>query len=147
MSAIVTAHSGLPFTVTTSQDFSNTNSSSPRPDRTCRGSGPKTVDEWFNTGCFSTADLQQALSNGTPRFGDSGRNILPIPGLQNWDVAFIKKTKLTERMAFELKGEFFNAFNHTNFGAPGSVIGTSTVGVISSAGAPRDVQLAVKFEF
>jgi Carboxypeptidase regulatory-like domain len=147
VSAIVTAHSGLPFTVTTSQDFSNTNSSSPRPDRTCTGSGPKTVDEWFNTGCFSTTALQQALSSGTPRFGDSGRNILPIPGLQNWDLAFIKKTKLTERTGVELKGEFFNAFNHTNFGAPGSVIGTSTVGVISSAAAPRDVQLAVKFEF
>ena len=146
-SAIVTAHSGLPFTVTSAQDFSNTGSSSPRPDRTCTGSGSKTLNEWFNIDCFSTGNLQQAVSNGTPRFGNSGRNILTLPGVQNWDLAIIKKTKLTERTAFELKGEFFNAFNHTNFGAPGSVIGTSTAGLISYAGAPRDVQLAVKFEF
>ncbi len=147
VSAIVTATSGLPFTVTTTQDYSNTGSSSPRPDRICKGTGPKTLSEWFNPNCFTTAALAQALANGTPRFGTSRRNILAEPGAQNWDLAFIKRTPINDRMTAEFRGELFNAFNHTNFGAPGSVIGTSTAGVISSAGSPRDVQLAVKFEF
>ena len=50
-------------------------------------------------------------------------------------------------MTAEFRAELFNAFNHTNLGAPGSVIGTDTAGVISSGGSPRSVQLAVKFEF
>jgi hypothetical protein len=143
----VSAHSGQPFTVTSAQDYSNTGSSSPRPDRTCNGSGPKKITEWFNTGCFSTIGLAQALANGTPRFGNAGRNILLLPGMQNWDLAFIKKTAIRERLSAEFKAELFNAFNHTNLGAPGSVIGTQTAGVISSSSAPRDVQLAIKLEF
>ncbi|MDX6463590.1 MAG: hypothetical protein QOE55_7287 [Acidobacteriaceae bacterium] len=147
ISAIISAHSGLPFTITSAQDYSNTNSSSPRPDRICNGAGPKKITEWFDTGCFSTTALAQALANGTPRFGTAGRNILLLPGLQNWDLAFIKKTTISDRLAAEFKAEFFNAFNHTNLGGPGSVIGTQTVGVISSSGSPRDVQLAIKLEF
>ncbi len=147
VSAIVSAHSGLPFTVTSAQDYSNTGSSSPRPDRVCNGSGPKKISEWFNTGCFTTTALAQALANGTPRFGTAGRNILLLPGLQNWDLAFIKKTTIGDRFAAEFRAELFNAFNHTNLGAPGSVIGTDTAGVISSSGSPRSVQLAIKLEF
>jgi hypothetical protein len=147
ISAIVSAHSGLPFTITSAQDYSNTNSSSPRPDRICNGAGPNKITEWFNTGCFTTTALAQALANGTPRFGNAGRNVLLLPGLQNWDLAFIKKTTIRDRLAAEFKAEFFNAFNHTNLGAPGSVIGTQTAGVISSSGSPRDVQLAIKLEF
>lgn len=147
-SAIVSASSGLPFTVTTTEDYSNTNSASPRPDRVCRGAGPKTLNEWFNTGCFTTAALAQALASGTPRFGDSGRNILEQQGMQNWDLGFIKKNNIGERITTEFKGEFFNAFNHTNFGPPGAVIGSSTAGVISSQeGNPRNVQLAFKVDF
>lgn len=147
VSAIITAHSGFPFTVTSTQDYSNTNSSSPRPDRTCKGSGPKTISVWFNVNCFTTAALAQALANGTPRFGTSGRNILIGPGVQNWDLAFIKRTTIHDRITAEFRGEMFNAFNHTNFGIPGSVIGTSTAGIISSSSGPRDIQLAVKVKF
>jgi hypothetical protein len=147
ISTIVSAHSGLPFTVTSAQDYSNTNSSSPRPDRVCNGTGPKRISEWFNTNCFTTNLLAQALANGAPRFGVSGRNILLQPGLQNWDIAFIKKTPIKDRFSAEFKAELFNAFNHTNLGAPGSVIGTATAGVISSSGSPRDIQLAVKLDF
>jgi hypothetical protein len=147
VSGIITAHSGLPFTVTSSQDYSNTSSYSPRPDRVCNGAGPKTVTEWFKVSCFTTDALAAALANGTPRFGNSGRNILLEPGVQNWDIAFIKRTPINQRFTSEFRAELFNAFNHTNFHAPGEVIGTSTVGIISSSAPPRDVQLAVKVEF
>ncbi|MGB0122787.1 MAG: TonB-dependent receptor [Silvibacterium sp.] len=146
-SAIITVHGGLPFTVTATQDYSNTNSFSPRPDRTCKGTGPKQISEWFDTSCFTTDALAQALANGTPRFGTSGRNILQGPGTQNWDLAFIKRTHINDRITSEFRGEFFNAWNHTNLGTPGAVFGTGTFGVISSSSGPRDVQLAVKLEF
>lgn len=148
VSAIVSASSGLPFTVRSNQDYSNTGSPSPRPDRTCNGSGPKTMNEWFNPACFTTTALAQDFASGNPRFGDSGRNILRQPGMQNWDIGLTKKATLAKGLAAEFKGEFFNAFNHTNWGAPGNVIGSGTVGVISSqAGSPRNVQLAIKIDF
>ena len=148
VSAIVTASTGLPFTVRTTQDYSNTNSASPRPDRVCNGTGPKKLNEWFNTNCFSTAALAQDFADGTPRFGNSRRNILRQPGMQNWDIGTTKKFTIHDGIAAEFKGEFFNAFNHTNFGAPGAVIGSDTAGVISSqSGSPRNVQLALKVDF
>lgn len=147
VSAIITAHSGFPFTVNSTQDYSNTNSYSPRPDRICNGAGPKTISEWFKTSCFTTAALAQALADGTPRFGTSRRNTLTQPGVQNWDIAFIKQTPINGRINVEFRGELFNAFNHTNLGTPGATIGTGTFGVISSSSGPRDIQLAVKVKF
>jgi hypothetical protein len=147
LSGIVTFQSGYPYTVLSPQDFSNTGSGSPRPDRICNGAGPQSVANFFNTSCFSVAALSAALASGTPRFGNSGRNILFGPGLDTWDVSLIKKTQITERYGLEFRAEFFNLFNRPNFGTPGSTIGTSTAGVITGAGAPRDIQFGLKFEF
>jgi hypothetical protein len=147
VAAIITYQSGYPFTVSTGQDFSNTGSNSPRPDRVCSGIGPQTVNEWFNVNCFSTTALAAALANGTPRFGDSGRNILEGPKLSETDVSFIKRFRVGERIQPEFRAEFFNLFNHPNFGAPNATIGSSLAGHITSAGSPRDVQLALKVSF
>jgi hypothetical protein len=146
-SGILTFQSGFPFTVLANQDFSNTGSVSPRPDRTCNGAGPQTVADWFDTSCFTTAALSQALAVGTPRFGNSGKNILYGPGIQEWDVALIKRNQLRENVNLEFRAEFFNLFNHPNFGTPGLTIGTSTAGQLTAAASPRDIQLGLKLKF
>jgi hypothetical protein len=147
LAGIITFQSGFPFTVLSNQDFSNTGSTSPRPDRTCSGSGPKTVEEWFDIGCFTTDPLAQALAEGRPRFGNSGRNILTGPGLQQWDVSLIKRTQISERLNLEFRAEAFNLFNHPNFNTPGNTIGTAEAGQITSAGSPRDIQFGMKLKF
>jgi hypothetical protein len=147
LSAILTFQSGYPFTVLSPQDYSNTGSFSPRPDRICNGNGPQTVAEYFNTACFSVAALSAALTSGTPRFGNSGRNLLFGPGLNDWDVSLMKKTQISERFALEFRAQFFNLFNRANFSNPGLTVGTSTAGVITGAGAPRDIQFGLKLEF
>ncbi|MGA9133536.1 MAG: hypothetical protein WB384_16175, partial [Candidatus Sulfotelmatobacter sp.] len=102
------------------------------------------VDSWFNTNCFTTTALAAALASGNPRFGDSGRNILDAPGLEDYDLAILKDFALSERFKLEFRSEFYNAFNHPYFGVPGAVIGSPTFGVITSAGAPRDIQFGLK---
>lgn len=144
---IITFQSGFPFTVLATQDFANTGSTSPRPDRICNGAGSKTVDSWFETSCFSTDALSAALSNGTPRFGNSGRNILTGPGIDEWDLSMIKRNRLSERFGLEFRAELFNMFNHPNFGIPGTTFGSSTAGLITSAGTPRDIQFGLKLTF
>jgi hypothetical protein len=154
ISGITQVQSGFPFTVT-STDFSNSGSTNPRPDRTCFGNGSKTVNEWFNTSCFTTAALQADLSAGTPRFGDSGRNILSGPAYRNWDFAMLKNFPLSERMNLEFRFEMYNMWNYVNFGSNNgnySGIGhnansPATFGVLQSAGSPRDIQFGLKLSF
>ena len=147
LTGIITFQTGFPFTVTSSQDYSNTGSASPRPDRVCNGTGPKRVTEWFDTNCFSTSALAQDLANGTPRFGKSGRDIVIGPGLQEWDASLIKRANITERLGTEFRAQFFNLFNHTNLGTPNATIGSGTAGVITSAASARDIQLGLKVTF
>ncbi len=143
VSDITSYQSGFPFTVT-SQDFSGTSSGDPRPDRTCSGIGKKTVSSWFNTSCFTTSALQAAFVAGHPRFGNSGRNILDGPGLFNSDIAMLKRFQAGERVKFEFRTEFFNAFNHPHFGLPGTRLGSPSFGIIQSAAEGRDIQLGLK---
>lgn len=37
------------------------------------------------------------------------------PGMQNWDMALLKATKLAETKYLEFRFEAFNAFNHAQF--------------------------------
>jgi hypothetical protein len=69
------------------------------------------------------------------------------PGIQQWDVSFIKRNPITEKVNLEFRAEFFNMFNHPNFGTPGQTVGTSSAGVIGGAGTPRDIQFGLKLKF
>jgi hypothetical protein len=89
-------------------------------------------------------------------FGDAGRNIIRGPGLQNWDLSFIKQFPVKEQMHFEFRAEFFNIWNHPNpqFADPTTTNenfsterGTSQFGFATASLAPRLVQFALKFYF
>jgi len=41
-----------------------------------------------------------------------GRNTLDSPGLNNWNMSFVKKTRMTERMSLEFRADMQNVFNH-----------------------------------
>jgi hypothetical protein len=161
-SGIWVVQSGFPFGPTSTQDFSNTGSTTPRPDRTCSGVGKKTVGSWFDASCFTTAALQQALASGQPRFGNSGRNILEGPGLDNLDFALMKNFQLGERFKLQFRAEMYNIFNQAHFGSPNFSCGTTStstcapnplvdvgnnIGKIGSAGSPRDIQFGLKVMF
>jgi hypothetical protein len=99
--------------------------------------------------------------------GDFGRNVLRGFGAWQADVAFQRQFRLTEKMALRFRGEFFNIFNHPNFGPPDNNItdalfGYSTATLASSLGSggangglnplyqiggPRSIQLALKLQF
>jgi len=147
ISAIVAAQAGYPFSVLSSNDFSNTASPSPKPDRTCSGKGPRTVAEWFNVSCFPTTALEAALANGTPRFGNSGRNILTGPRFVDADTSLIKRFSIFEKAKVEFRGEVFNLFNHPNLAIPNQYIGSNIVGQItntSPAANSREIQFGLK---
>jgi outer membrane receptor protein involved in Fe transport len=80
-------------------------------------------------------------------FGNLGRNAIRGPGINNWDLSVIKRTKITESKIIEFRAEFFNVFNHAQFLNPDPTGGAATFGQVTSTRGPRLGQLALKFLF
>lgn len=102
------------------------------------------LSEWFNINAFAP--------NADGTFGDSARNTLEGPGYANFDFSMVKsipirKDPLGESQHLDFRAEFFNLFNHPNFGGPVSSLSSSNIGRILSAGSPRIIQLALKYYF
>lgn len=108
----------------------------------CNGAGNQSISQWFNKSRFTEAPLQEALAAGHPEFGNPGRNILYGPGINTWDFDIYRDFPLTERLGLQVRGEFFNLFNHPDFDAPDATINSPLFGQITGAGSPREVQLA-----
>jgi Carboxypeptidase regulatory-like domain len=147
VSGIWVIQTGLPFTVLSATDFSNTGSQSPRPDRTCSGVGHKTVSSWFDTSCFNTDALSADLASGQPRFGNSGHNILDGPGLNNWDFSLMRNFRLGERFQLEFQAAAYNIFNQAHFGFPVATVGNPNIGQLTSATDGRDIQFGMTLSF
>jgi hypothetical protein len=81
--------------------------------------------------------------------GNAGRNPLRGPGLNNFDWAFFKDTNITESTRIELRFEFYNVFNHTQFSSSEVTtdINSSNFGRVLAAQNPRLIQFAAKFYF
>ena len=55
--------------------------------------------------------------------------------------------QIHEHQRFELRFEFFNLLNHTNFNNPVSTLSSAAFGKIQRAGDPLILQFAAKFSF
>ena len=103
---------------------------------------PRNGQPYFNTALFSPNSL------GTQ--GNAARRPFYGPGINNFDIALHKVTKLTENKSLEFRFETFNSFNHAQFDGSGSVDGNindATFGQVVKAAAPRISQVALKFLF
>jgi hypothetical protein len=85
------------------------------------------------------------LIYGVP--GNANRRFFTGPGLNNWDLALHKMTHVTEGTSVEFRAEFFNIFNHAQFGGPSGNISSATFGQVTGANEPRIGQMALKFYF
>ena len=125
--------------------------------------------QWFtNTVCDprpggscpsgSAFALPVSVSGGRTVFhyGSLGRNVIVGPRFDNVDFSVIKNTNLSEDVRVQFRAEFFDIFNHANFGQPGRVAqpGSTTFGVITNtrfstgdSGSSRQIQFALKLLF
>lgn len=97
---------------------------------------PKTRLEWFDPSSFSAPPPLV--------FGDSGRNIVYGPGLNNWDIALSKVFPLWgEGRQFQFRFEAYNAFNLAEFDGINTTFssGPGEFGTVTSAFSPRVLQL------
>ncbi len=96
---------------------------------------------------------------GGTGWGDSGIGPILGPGQFNFDVTMAKSTRvggIHENAVLQFRAEFFNLFNHPQFGNPGAIgsspvannLGAGNFGQITSLSVnPRLMQLALKYVF
>jgi hypothetical protein len=81
-------------------------------------------------------------------YGDAGRNSLRGPSYTDVDFSLFRNFALFHESQLQLRAESFNLFNHPNFANPDAGLEDSNFGKITStAGAPREFQLAATYTF
>ena len=179
VSGVTTAHSGEAFDALLGGDVTNTGAASARPDRIanpkdfafnvagqtalgCDRPGHQTLFCWFNQAAFALpalATYQGVLQTNAHMFGNTERAVLRGPDYVDFDFSLYKTFQLGEKFNLSFRSEFFNIFNHPNFGLPnfGSGGGSSGAGFVNVAGgaaitqtvpdAQREIQFGLKLVF
>jgi hypothetical protein len=81
--------------------------------------------------------------------GNAPRSLCCGPGINNWDMSFMKMTNLGEKLHMQFRADIFNIWNHAQFySVDGNVTNQgSTFGQPLHIRDPRLVQFALKFLF
>jgi hypothetical protein len=103
---------------------------------------PRSGQPYFNPNYFAPEDL------GT--VGNAMRRFFSGPGINNFDMALLKDTRITESVSAQFRAEAFNVFNHAQFMNPSGQVdnsGQGGFGYVTGARDPRIMQIALKFLF
>jgi hypothetical protein len=148
VSPIVSFRTGFPLPVYGAADKSGTFSRGSRAD--CNSIPTVTSDlpiqgaggiQWFtNNGNFTTPAVG-TFGNCAPQLGS-----LRSPHYADIDLSLHKNFQISERFRLQFRTDFINAFNHVQLDAPNMSLGT-TMGQITTAQPPRNIQLALKLYF
>jgi hypothetical protein len=153
VSPIFTVRSGWPLPVYNAADKSGTFGRGARAD--CSSipsiSGETPINQtlfpgtggfqWFTNNGNFTNPAVGTFGNCAPQLGR-----LRGPRFTNVDLSLHKDFLLTERFKLQFRTDFINAFNHVQLNAPNMGLG-STMGQITSAQPPRNIQLALKLYY
>jgi hypothetical protein len=99
----------------------------------------RSAGEWFDKSAF--------LAAGQFSIGNSSRNPVRGPGLQDADLMLGKTFRIAERVNLEFRAEVFNVSNTPPLNDPNGSFGSAAFGTITSAGNPRDFEFAAKIRF
>ena len=157
---IVTLQTGTPYSVTASNDGLFGGNHQVYAD--CVGdpfTGATTDHSSYTTTGFLINPAAFAQP-GPGLFGTCAPRLFHGPGIQMWDLSLFKQFKFTERWQLQFRAEFFNAFNHPNFGNPNADLSSpGSFGKVSNTlapilgndsggpGDPREIQFALKLYF
>jgi len=148
LNGITTLQTGGPLNITLPSDNSGTGEFRDRPNLI---GNPQVafnpLGPYLNPAAFA-----QPLA-GT--YGDLGRNAFSGPGLNDFDMSFVKSQQITRDWRLRLRAEFFNIWNHPNFANPSTTFGSSfrltstpdSFNPYFGNGSPRNIQLVAELEF
>jgi outer membrane receptor protein involved in Fe transport len=128
LSGVTTFESGVPFTVFNGEDANNVGGNNDRPDFNPRGlKGARAVPNATSPTGYVNPDANNApidpataryigIRGGAGRTGTAGRNTERTKGINNFDFNVHKRFRLTESVGLQFRAEFFNVFNHPQYG-------------------------------
>ena len=106
-------------------------------------------DEQGRVAFFQLSDFDGLFTR--PKLGTVGTvppNYLRGPGFWLVDISALKNFTISEGKEIQFRAEFFNVFNHVNFGNPTTNLESGSFGQITGTlGDPRIIQFALKFYF
>jgi len=155
---VLTFRTGFPFTL----NGGNLNTGGfTLPDRIEDGRlEDPTRQKWFEPAAFRRTDCNIPGRSDLCHYGNAAQDAMVSPGAQNIDFAVYKNWRmsfLSEASRLQFRAEFFNLFNHPNFGQPNGigwssidsvVPDASRMGEIRSLRLPmRIIQFALKLYF
>jgi Carboxypeptidase regulatory-like domain len=155
--------SGPPFTVSTNAAFAPTTNAAGTFTGYAAGSGDYNADgdnfDFPNVTTYKYSNSRKSYLNGlfptgtftTPStFGVEGNeayNQFRQPGFNQFDVALLKNTAITERVNFQLRFEFFNIFNRANLNSVDDNLPDGNFGKATLQYTPRYLQFGGNLTF
>ena len=145
LSGLITKSTGLPVYVISGRDNSLTGVGFDRPNLVGNpirsfSSRNDMIARYFNTAAF--------VANQPGQYGSAARNLFSAPGGANTDISLVKSFPIGERLGkLQFRAEFFNTLNQVRFGGPVANLNSNTFGQIQSAGDPRIIQFAMRYQF
>jgi hypothetical protein len=139
VAAIVAARSGTHFNATTGVDIARNGQGNQRPNKVSSAVYLKDGYRWLDPAAF------QAPALGT--FGDLENNSLVGPRRFNVDIGITRSFRVTAAHQIQFRAEAFNVLNRVHLNNPVSALNNNNFGLITSAGDPRIIQLALKYVF
>ena len=161
LSGIATFSTGAPTGITISTSTDLTGGGDPArvvlTGNPILPSGQRSVNAWFNTSVIAEPAVNAIGNNGqyATIVGNAGKIVFRGPGSENFDAATFKNFKIRERLTFQLRGEFYNLFNHPSFNKVNNTASFNSAGVQSNKSfgkligdlGPRQIQLAGRITF
>jgi outer membrane receptor protein involved in Fe transport len=157
ISAVGTANSGQPFTVTTGTDVNGDGQTNDRPS-IVPGQTPHTLrnrsrtiemTDWFNKAAYCVPGTAGCPGVGPlDLLGNTRPAQLDDPGYRDIDASLFRTFGIWDSLQFQLRGEVTNVFNLTNLGTPSTAMNSSTYGeVTGSGGNNRIIQVGGRLLF
>ncbi len=145
MNWIISARSGFPFSVVTTQDNFG------RPSIIGDPYANVPNGRILNPAAFSTAVGITSFTNpagNTIRYGNLGRNTFRGPKLFFADMSLFKNGSIIENWKYQLGIEFYNVFNRANYTVPNNIVNDGNFGEVKYNAYPgRVIQYRFKLLF
>jgi hypothetical protein len=159
VSLVAQFQTGVPFPVTTGDDFAGVGPGSGAQFWAVNGD-PHLSDPKFSEGAADQNYYFRAFQDPANRTGaifnrpaagtfvtDRVRHMLYHPGFQNWTGALFKTFAFNERHRLQFRSEFYNIPNHPNWGNADTNPTSGTFGKVTSKTFERTLQLSLRYSF
>ena len=163
LSGVTQWQTGTPFSIANGDDYLGIGSANGKPwslsgepqlkrefaNVNAAGNFTGITNFWFDPvrNAAGAQTLATRPANGS--LPNQNRNSIGLhnPGFQNWNMAAFKNFRFAERQNIQFRFEAFNWVNHPNWNGVDANPTSATLGMITSKGSERNLQLSLRYSF